>query len=161
MARGGILRPDPAAAYDSAVSSVHSVPAQSDHDVEPIVRGVSGLLPGRLGDLLATLVIIVTFGLFVWSLIATWSGAPGNALPLFQVLVVGTILGPVALYARKTFSYVYALIASALWLWVSIVPFVPVVQLILQAVLVTLIVVGVNIALAAVTYNKRRYSYAA
>jgi uncharacterized membrane protein len=75
------------------------------------------------------------------------------------VIVVGTVVGGVAMYARTTFSYVIALLAAAAWLIVSAVPFVPIVQLILQTLTVTLMLYGVVVAICAVGYNKRRYSF--
>jgi hypothetical protein len=78
---------------------------------------------------------------------------------LFNTIVVGTVVGGVAIYARKTFSYVIAIIGAAAWLIVSVVPFVPIVQLILQIVTVLIMIIGANLAIAAVSYNKRRYNF--
>jgi hypothetical protein len=141
------------------VSSVDSTADLSTDDEDPIVRALARELPGRLGDALATLVVLVTLALFVWSLIVTWMGLSQYGPSLFNVVVVGTVVGGVALYARTTFSYVIALLAAAAWLIVSAVPFVPIVQLILQTLTVTLMLYGVVVAICAVGYNKRRYSF--
>jgi hypothetical protein len=42
---------------------------------------------------------------------------------------------------------------------VSTVPFVPIVQLLLQIVTVIIMIIGANLAIAAVSYNKRRYNF--
>jgi hypothetical protein len=141
------------------VSSVDSTADLSTDDEDPIVRALARELPGRLGDALATLVVLVTLALLVWSLIVTWMGLSQYGPSLFNVVVVGTVVGGVALYARTTFSYVIALLAAAAWLIVSAVPFVPIVQLILQTLTVTLMLYGVVVAICAVGYNKRRYSF--
>lgn len=130
-----------------------------DDDEEPIVRALARELPGKLGDLVATLVVLVTLGLALWSLIVTWMGLSQYGPSLFNVVVVGTVVGGVAIYARKTFSYVIALIGAAAWLVVSAVPFVPIVQLLLQILTVIIMIIGANLAIAAVSYNKRRYNY--
>ncbi|KQV05261.1 hypothetical protein ASC63_14155 [Leifsonia sp. Root112D2] len=141
----------------TSVSNVDTASTRKDQSVsdEPLVRAVGGELPGPTGALLATIVVLVSLGLFVWSLIATWSGSPHNALPLFAVFVAGTVVSLTAIYAHKTFSYVIALIGAAAWLWVSMVPFLPVFQMIFQAITVTVMLAGVIIALEAVKYTKR------
>lgn len=130
-----------------------------DADEEPIVRALARELPGKLGDLVATLVVLITLGLALWSLIVTWMGLSQYGPSLFNTIVVGTVVGGVAIYARKTFSYVIAIIGAAAWLIVSVVPFVPIVQLILQIVTVLIMIIGANLAIAAVSYNKRRYNF--
>lgn len=138
---------------DSAAEEHHTTQVLDD---EPLIRGLSKELPGPLGNALATLVVLVGLALFVWSLIATWSFAAQNALPLFQVMVAVTVVSLTALYARKTFSYVIALIGAAAWLWVSILPIDGILQVLLQVVTVVIMAFGVNIALAAVTRNNNR-----
>ncbi|MCX7521462.1 hypothetical protein OSC27_04115 [Microbacterium sp. STN6] len=143
------------------MSNVHSTQTSETHahqnepaSDEPLIRAVGGELPGPLGPLLATLVVIVSLGLTIWSLIATWSGTPHNGLPLFATFVAGTVVSLTAIYARRTFSYVIALIGAAAWLWISILPLVPIAAGLLQAVSVTVMVIGVVIALEAVKYTK-------
>lgn len=141
----------------TVVSNVETASARNDQSVseEPIVRAVGGEIPRPVGALLATLVVLVSLGLFVWSLIVTWGGNPHDTLPLFSVFVAGTVVSLTAVYARRTFSYVIALIGAAAWLCVSIVPFLPAVEMILQAVTVTIMFYGVTVALEAVKYAKR------
>ncbi len=112
-----------------------------------------------MGDAIATLVVVLTLALGVWSLIITWTGHSANGPSLFNAFAVGTLVGGVAVYARKTFSYVIAIIGAIAWLVVSVLPFIPIVQLILQTATVTLMAYGVIVAICAVGYNKRRYSY--
>ena len=141
----------------ATVSNLHTPATQSELAIsdEPVVRAVGGELPRALGALFATIVVLVSLGLFIWSLIATWSGNPGAALPLFQVVVAGTVVSLTAIYAYRTLSYVVALIGAAAWLWVSVVPLLPFWQMLFQAITVTVMIIGVNIALEAVKFLKR------
>ena len=120
-----------------------------------LIRSLSTTLPRALGNLLATIVVLVSIVLGVWSLVATWSGNPDNALPLFQVVIVGTVVSVNALYARRTFSYVITLIGATLWLLVSVTPFLPFWQVILQAATVALMAAGVVVSTAAVSLSKK------
>lgn len=120
-----------------------------------LVRSLSATLPPLVGNGLATLVVLVTLVIGVISVVATWSGNAGAFLPLFQVTVASTVVSLNALYARRTFSYVITLIGAILWLWVSVTPFVPFWQVVLQAVTVTIMVVGVVFSLAAVSLSKK------
>lgn len=120
-----------------------------------LVRSLSITLPPALGNLLATLVVIVTLILGIWSLVATWSGNPSAGLPLFQMFVVGTVTSLNALYARRTFSYVITLIGATLWLLVSVTPLLPFWQVVAQAVTVTIMIAGVVISTVAVDLSKK------
>lgn len=131
----------------------------SEDEQSPVVRALAGELPGRLGDALATLVVVLTLALGVWSLIITWSGNSANGPSFFNAVVVGTLVGGIALYAHKTFSYVIAIVGAIAWLIVSVLPLVPIAQLVLQTATVTLMGYGVVVAICVVGYNKRRYSY--
>ncbi|HEV7184553.1 MAG TPA: hypothetical protein VGN33_08640 [Leifsonia sp.] len=126
-----------------------------DDEHGPLVRSLSAEVPSALGNLLATLVVLVTLVFGVWSLIATWSGNPDAGLPLFQVAVASTVVALNALYARRTFSYVITLIGAVLWLWVSVTPFLPFWQVLLQGVTVTIMLAGVVYSLAAVEQSKK------
>lgn len=139
------------------MSNLHSPATQSELAVsdEPVVRAVGGELPGPLGALFATIVVLVSLGLFIWSLIATWSGSPDSALPLFQVTTAGVVVSLTAIYAHRTLSYVVALIGAAAWLWVSVAPLLPFWEMIFQAITVTVMLLGVNLALEAVKFLKR------
>lgn len=128
---------------------------ENDDERSGLVRSLSGTLPTMLGNLLATLVVLVTLVLGVISLVATWTGNAGSFLPLFQMTVAGTIVSLNALYARRTFSYVITLIGAVLWLWVSVTPFLPFWQVVLQAVTVTIMAFGVVFSLAAVSLSKK------
>jgi hypothetical protein len=141
----------------ATVSNLHSPATQSELAIsdEPVVRAVGGELPGPLGALFATIVVLVSLGLFIWSLIATWSGSPDSALPLFQVTTAGVVVSLTAIYAYRTLSYVVALIGAAAWLWVSVAPLLPFWEMIFQAITVTVMLLGVNLALEAVKFLKR------
>ncbi len=139
--------------------STHVVdePRTADLDDERggLVRSLSAVLPGAVGTLIAGLVVLVSLVLFVWSLVATWTGHAGDALPLFQVWVAGTVVSLNALYARHTFSYVITLIGAILWLWVSVTPFLPFLQVLFQGLTVTIMIFGVVVSTAAVAESKR------
>jgi hypothetical protein len=120
-----------------------------------LVRSLSATLPGPLGKAIATVVVLVSLVFFVWSLVATWSGNEGAALPLFQVTVAATVVSLNALYANRTFSYVITLIGAVLWLWVSVTPFVPFWQTVLQALTFTIMAAGVVYSTAAVALSKK------
>ncbi|WP_431277522.1 hypothetical protein [Leifsonia poae] len=126
-----------------------------DDEHGSLIRSLSAVLPKAVGNLLATLVVLVTLVLGVWSLVATWTGNADDALPLFQVVIAGTVVSLNALYARRTFSYVITLIGAILWLWVSVTPFVPFFQVLLQAVTVTIMLAGVVFSLSAVQLSKK------
>jgi hypothetical protein len=139
------------------VTTTASATTTTDLDDEngTLSRSLSAVLPGPVGNLLATLVVLVTLVLGVWSLVATWTGHPENALPLFQVVIAGTVVSLNALYARRTFSYVITLIGAILWVWVSITPFEPFWQVLLQSLTVTIMLAGVVFSMTAVQLSKK------
>ncbi len=120
-----------------------------------LVRSLSAELPSALGNLLATLVVLASLFFGIWSLVATWTHNPDSALPFFQVVVAASVVSLNALYARRTFSYVITLIGAVLWLWVSVTPFLPLFQVLFQAVTITIMLVGVVFSLAAVQLSKK------
>ncbi len=136
-------------------SPQYPIEVVEDDEVGGLVRSLSAELPSALGNLLATIVVLATLVFGIWSLIATWTYQPQNALPLFQVSVAATVVALNALYARRTFSYVITLIGAILWLWVSVTPFLPFFQVVLQAVTVTIMLAGVVFSLAAVQLSKK------
>ncbi|WP_223690869.1 hypothetical protein [Leifsonia poae] len=139
----------------STTDSAPRTTADIDDEHGTLVRSLSAVLPGQLGKIIATVVVLVSLVFFVWSLIATWSGNADSFLPLFQVFVAGTVVSLNALYANKTFSYVVTLIGAVLWLWVSVTPFQPFFQVLFQALTVTIMIAGVVFSLAAVEQSKK------
>jgi len=129
------------------------VPGSDEHG--SLVRSLSTTLPSALGNLLATIVVLVSLVLGIWSLVATWSGHAGSFLPFFQVTVAATVVSLNALYARRTFSYVITLIGAILWLWVSVMPLLPFFQVLLQAITVVIMLGGVVFSTAAVRLSKQ------
>lgn len=136
-------------------ASPYPVEVVEDDEVGGLVRSLSAELPSALGNLLATLVVLATLVFGIWSLVATWTYQPQNALPLVQVTIAATVVALNALYARRTFSYVITLIGAVLWLWVSVTPFLPFFQVVLQAVTVTIMLAGVIFSVAAVALSKK------
>ncbi len=120
-----------------------------------LVRSLSATVPPMLGNAIATLIVLVTVVIGVISLVFTWMGKADEFLPLFQVTVAAMVVSLNALYARRTFSYVITLIGAILWLWVSVTPFMPFWQVVLQAVTVTIMLFGVVFSLAAVSLSKK------
>lgn len=139
----------------TAPTAAHTEAVTADDEHGPLVRSLSATLPGALGSVIATVVVLATIVFGIWSLIATWSGNPGAGLPLFQVVVAGTVVAINAIAARKTFSYVITLIGAVLWLWVSVTPFEPFWQTVLQAVTFTIMAAGVVFSTAAVALSKK------
>jgi hypothetical protein len=143
--------------------STHVISQPNEHQREVVgsdehgtlVRSLSTTLPSALGNLLATLVVLVSLVIGVWSLVATWTGNADSFLPFFQVTVAATVVSLNALYARRTFSYVITLIGAILWLWVSVTPFTPFFQVVLQAITVTIMLAGVVFSAAAVRLSKQ------
>ncbi|WP_025157685.1 hypothetical protein [Leifsonia aquatica] len=133
----------------------HTEVVTADDEHGALVRSLSATLPGALGSVIATVIVLATIVFGIWSLIATWSGNPGAGLPLFQVFVAGTVVASNAILARKTFSYVITLIGAVLWLWVSVTPFEPFWQTVLQAVTFTIMAAGVVFSTAAVALSKK------
>ena len=143
--------------------STHVISQPNEHQREVVssdehgtlVRSLSTVLPSALGNLLATLVVLVSLVIGVISLVFTWTGNADQFLPLFQVTVAATIVSLNALYARRTFSYVITLIGAILWLWVSVTPFSPFFQVLLQAITVVIMLWGVVVSTAAVRLSKQ------
>ena len=129
--------------------------AVSGDEQGSLVRSLSTVLPSAVGNLLATLVVLVSLVIGVISLVATWTGNADSFLPLFQVTVAATVVSLNALYARRTFSYVITLIGAILWLWVSVTPFAPFFQVLLQAITVVIMLAGVVFSTAAVRLSKQ------
>lgn len=136
-------------------TSPSSATVVDDDEHGSLVRSLSATLPGALGSVIATVVVLVSLVFGIWSLVATWSGNPDAALPLFQVFVAGTVVSLNAIFARKTFSYVITLIGAVLWLWVSVTPFDAFWQTVLQAVTFTIMVAGAVFSTAAVALSKK------
>lgn len=151
----GSGRIDDVSTHVTAPSTSHSEATVVDDEHGSLVRSLSATLPGPLGSIIATVVVLVSLVFGIWSLVATWSGNPGAALPLFQVFVAGTVVSLNAIYARKTFSYVITLIGAVLWLWVSVTPFDAFWQTVLQAVTFTIMVAGAVFSTAAVSLSKK------
>ncbi|WP_431247699.1 hypothetical protein [Leifsonia xyli] len=143
--------------------STHVISQPNEHEREAIsgdeqgtlVRSLSTVLPSALGNLLAGIVVLASLVIGIVSLVATWTGNADAFLPLFQVSVAATVVSLNAIYARRTFSYVITLIGAILWLWVSVTPFAPFFQVLLQAVTVVIMLAGVVFSTAAVRLSKQ------
>jgi hypothetical protein len=139
----------------TTTDTAHRPATEIDDEHGTLVRSLSATLPGALGSFLATIVVLVSLVFLVISVVTTWTGRADDFLPLFQVFVAGTVVSLNALYARRTFSYVITLIGAVLWLWVSVTPFQPFWQVLLQAITVTIMLAGTVYSLAAVELSKK------
>jgi hypothetical protein len=135
----------------SAETTAKQNPPISD---EPVVRALGREIPRSLGGILATIVVLVTIVLVIWSLIATWSGQQQYGLPLFPVMVGGGVVAALAVYGYRTISWIVALVAVACWILVTALPIIPAVEALLQAVTVTAMIAGIVLTLEAVKYLK-------
>jgi len=73
------------------------------------------------------------------------------------LLAAGFVGGGVlaSLWPSDRGARVITLIGAILWLWVSVTPFLPFFQVVLQAVTVTIMLAGVVFSLAAVALSKK------
>jgi hypothetical protein len=139
----------------TTTDNAHRPATEIDDEHGALVRSLSATLPGPLGSIIATVIVLVFLVLGVISLVTTWTGNADDFLPLFQVSVAATVVSLNALFARTTFSYVITLIGAVLWLWVSVTPFQPFWQVLLQAITVTIMMAGAVYSLSAVELSKK------
>jgi len=124
----------------------------------PFASWLSYRIPAPLGGLLVTLLALASFGVWVWSLVVTWLGHIEWGLPFFQVTVAALLVVGVAVYAYKTLAWLLPLVVSAFWIWVSMVPFIPIAQVIFQTLTVTALMAAVVFAIqGAVNAAKPRF----
>ncbi|GAA4157343.1 hypothetical protein GCM10022286_08880 [Gryllotalpicola daejeonensis] len=106
-------------------------------------------IPSALGGLLVTLLALLVFLFWVYTLVVTWIGHGDLSTPLFQTTVAAVLVVGVAFFARKTLGWLGLLIIAAAWCILSGLPLIPIVQVIVQAVLVTLMVAAAVFAVVA------------
>jgi len=130
-----------------------STPAVTHEDGDQnssFVRLLSTRIPAGLGAALVTILIALVAVAWVWSLVVTWNGHTSWFLPLFQTTVAGLLVVGVAFYGYKTLAWLLPLLVSALWIWVSVEPLLPVWQTVLQAGTVSLLIAATVFAVVGV-----------
>ncbi|GAA4178796.1 hypothetical protein [Gryllotalpicola koreensis] len=106
-------------------------------------------VPTAVGALLVTLLALLVFLFWAYTLVVTWIGHGELSTPLFQTTVAALLVGGVAFYARKTVGWIWLLIIAAAWCVVSMLPLIAIVQVLLQAALVALMVAAAVYAVVA------------
>ena len=121
--------------------TVNAAPAVSHDDGVQNSSFVSGLarrIPSALGGLIVTVLAVLVFAYWAYCLVVTWIGHASLGTPLFQTTAAAMLVVGVAFFARRTLSWLGLLVIAAAWCVLSGVPFIPIVQVIVQAVIVTL-----------------------
>ena len=94
-------------------------------------------IPAGLGATVVTLLALLIAVTWVWSLVATWTNNGDAFLPLFPVTVAGGLVLGAAFYGYKTLAWLFPLVVSAFWVWVSMTHLTPQWQVVLQTITVT------------------------
>lgn len=108
-----------------------------------------------LGKAVAGLLGLVLFAVWAWSLVLTWISLPQYAPPLFQTSVCVAVVAGVAFYGYKTLAWVFPLIASVLWIVVSITPFEPIWMCAFQAATVAFLLFATVFAVTAIDQSEK------
>jgi hypothetical protein len=116
---------------------------------QSFVGGLARRIPSALGALLITLLAVLAFLFWAYTLVVTWIGREDLSTPLFQTTVAAALVVGVAFYARKTLGWLGLLVLAAAWCIVSGLPLIAIVQVILQAALVALMVAAAVFAVVA------------
>lgn len=113
------------------------------------VRGLARRIPTALGGAVVSLLAVLVFLFWAYTLVVTWIGHGELSTPFFQTTVAALLVVGVAFYARKTLAWLGLLVLAAAWCVVSILPLVPIWQVILQAGLVALMAASAVFAVVA------------
>ena len=115
-------------------------------------------IPSALGGAIVTLLAVLVFLFWAYTLVVTWIGHGELSTPLFQTTVAAFLVVGVAWFARKTLGWVWLLLVAAAWCILSGLPLLPIVQVIVQAVLVALMMfAAVNAVVAAEQAERPRF----
>ncbi|AYG02263.1 hypothetical protein [Gryllotalpicola protaetiae] len=106
-------------------------------------------VPSALGAGLVTLLAVLTFLFWAYTLVVTWIGHGELSTPLFQTTVAALLVVGVAFFARKTLGWLGLFVLAAAWCVVSILPLVAIAQVVLQAALVALMAAAAVFAVVA------------
>ncbi|MCL2514312.1 MAG: hypothetical protein FWD85_03175 [Microbacteriaceae bacterium] len=123
--------------------TVNAAPAVSHEDGvqnSPFVAGLARRIPAPLGAALVGVVSVLLALFWLYTLVVTWINHSDLSTPFFQTTVVVAVVIGVAAYARKTLAWLPVLVVGAAWAILSIVPFLPVVMVIVQAAVVAIFV---------------------
>lgn len=122
---------------------------------QSFVAGLGRRIPSALGGLLVTLLALLVFLFWVYTLVVTWIGRGELSAPLFQVTVAAVLVVGVAFFARKTLGWLALLVIAAVWCVISDLPLIAIVQVLLQALLVTLMAAAAVFAVVAAEQAER------
>jgi hypothetical protein len=122
---------------------------------QSFVRGLARRIPSGLGALIVTVLTLLVFVFWVYTLVVTWIGRSELSTPLFQTTVAAILVVGVAFYARKTLGWLVLLVLAAAWCVLSGLPLVPLAMVIVQAVLVTLVVAAAVFSVVAAEQAER------
>lgn len=138
--------------------TVNVTPAVTHDDGVQNSRFINGLarrIPSAVGGLLVTLLAVLSFLYWAYCLVVTWIGHASLGTPLFQTTVAAALVVGVAFYARKTLSWLGLLVFAALWCIMSGLPLIPIVQVAVQAVSVTLMIAAAVVSTVAAEQSEK------
>lgn len=121
--------------------TVNAAPAVSHDDGvqnSPFIAGLARRIPSALGGAVVTLLAVLVFLYWAYCLVVTWIGHASLGTPLFQTTASAMLVVGVAWFARRTLSWLGLLVIAAAWCVLSGLPLVPIAQVAVQAVIVTL-----------------------
>jgi FtsH-binding integral membrane protein len=119
------------------------------------VSAIARRIPTALGAAIVGLVTVLAVLFWLYTLVVTWIGRGDLSTPLFQTTVAVFLVAGVAGFARKTLSWLGLLVIAAAWCILSGLPLLPVVQVLVQAVLVTLMIAAAVFAVVAAEAAER------
>lgn len=138
--------------------TVNAAPAVSHDDGvqnSSFINGLARRIPSALGGLIVTVLAVLVFVYWVYCLVVTWIGHASLGTPLFQTSVAAMLVVGVAFFARKTLSWLGLLVLAAAWCFLSGLPLIPVVQVIVQTVVVTLMFAAAVVSTVAADQAER------
>ena len=122
---------------------------------QSFVGGLARRIPSALGGLIVTVLGLLAFLFWVYTLVVTWIGHSELSTPLFQTTVAVVLVGGVAFYARNTLGWLGLLVLAAAWCVLSALPLLPVIQVLVQAAAVALMAAAAVFAVVAAEQAER------
>ena len=113
------------------------------------VRGLARRIPSALGGAIVSLLAVLVFLFWAYTLVVVWIGHGELSTPLFQTTIAALLVVGVAWFARRTLAWLGLFVLAAAWCVVSILPLVAIAQVILQAGLIALMAAAAVFAVVA------------
>jgi len=138
--------------------TVNAAPAVSHDDGvqnSSFIIGLARRIPSALGGLLVTVLAVLVFLYWAYCLVVTWIGHASLGTPLFQTTVAAMFVVGVAFFARRTLSWLGLFVIAAAWCVLSGLPFIPIVQVAVQTVIVTLMFAAAVVSTVAADQAER------